>query len=144
MLSDDTNSQSFYGNQYLEAYTTNPSAPSTPNVPTAEHVDSSYAVVQAEYPIKTGGVPIDRLYFLAQSFAKKQPPQLMKNIISVNGNVSIYGLNASTKYYISCFAVNTAGFQSPTSLPLVITTGPLKPPAVCSPPTIVNVTGKYE
>jgi hypothetical protein len=133
------NSSVLLESKTLTVSTFDTSAPNSPRAVNVKSVGGGYIEVEVLPSYFTGGVDLVSTTVRAQSVWDST--MIFKTQNSTNTTIRIYGLRASTTYYVTAFVTNAKGFSSPnTALPYVQTSA-LQPPGKPPPPIVLDVTG---
>ena len=95
----------------LDMATTSPTTPSTPPALGLTYIASGYVVLEMFSPADTGGAPLEGLPHVLVSSRQKQTWTSLPMTFEA-GYLNLYGLNASTEYFIQYSVRNAAGLTS--------------------------------
>ncbi|KAK1948573.1 Twitchin [Phytophthora citrophthora] len=118
--------------------TTNLSVPSAPEMPSVRSIFGGNFTIQVQPPRFTGGSAISsmKVYeYIGGALSLK---------VTLSGSqtsYTFYGVSASSKYFVACSAINSAG-EGPLSAITTVATTPINQPGpILTAPTFVGATG---
>lgn len=122
----------------LLARTTAPNEPGQPESIQVIDIGGGFVTLFVAPPSDTGGVKLKEI----QIWTKKDALSAATVVSGEPGQeITVYGLDHSTRYFFAAVAVNTIGLSGPESQRVKAKTGALTIPSRCPRPTVLSTTG---
>ncbi|KAL3673999.1 hypothetical protein V7S43_001684 [Phytophthora oleae] len=123
-----------------ELTTANVSVPNAPEMPSVRSIFGGNFSIQVQPPRFTGGSPITSMN-VYEYIGGAPSLNVALKISGAQASYTFYGVSASSKYYVACSAINSAG-EGPLSAITTIATTPINQPGpLLMAPSFVGATG---